>query len=47
VPIIRQVLAARRVPPRTWLLFFDDELSREWIGVCAGAPEPPMPVEEE
>jgi hypothetical protein len=47
VPIIRQVLAARRVPPRTWLQFFDDELSREWIGIYAGAPEPPMPAADE
>jgi hypothetical protein len=46
VPIIRQVLADRRVPQRTWLLFFDDELSREWIGMYAGAPEPPMPADE-
>jgi hypothetical protein len=47
VPIIRQVLAARRVPLRTWLLFFDDELSREWIGIYGQAPEPPMPVAEQ
>ena len=45
VPIIRQVLAEHRVPLRTWLLFFDDELSREWIGIYAGAPEPPMPAD--
>jgi hypothetical protein len=47
VPIIRKVLADHRVPLRTWLLFFDDELSREWIGIYANTPEPPMPVEEE
>jgi hypothetical protein len=28
-------------------LFFDDELSREWIGIYAGAPEPPMPAAEQ
>ncbi|MCI0360514.1 MAG: hypothetical protein L0211_18710 [Planctomycetaceae bacterium] len=47
VPIIRRVLAERRVPVRTWLLFFDDELSREWIGIHAATPEPPMPAVEE
>jgi hypothetical protein len=47
IPIIRQVLSARRVPLRAWLLFFDDELSHEWIGIYAQTPEPPMPVEEE
>jgi hypothetical protein len=46
VPVIRQVLAARRVPLRSWLLFFDDELSREWVGIYATTPEPPLPVEE-
>lgn len=46
VPIIRQVLAARRAPLRSWLLFFDDELSREWVGIYATTPEPPLPVEE-
>jgi hypothetical protein len=45
VPIIRQVLAAGRAPLRTWLLFLDDELSREWIGIYAGTTEPPMPAE--
>jgi hypothetical protein len=46
VPIIRQVLGQRRAPARSWLLFFDDELAREWIGVYANTPEPPMPAEE-
>lgn len=43
IPIIRQVLAAHRAPLRSWLLFFDDELSREWVGVYQQTPEPPMP----
>jgi hypothetical protein len=46
VPIIRRVLTERRAPVRTWLLFFDDELSREWIGIYASTPAPPMPAEE-
>src|SRR5262245_30961034 len=47
VPIIRRVLSERRVPLRTWLLFLDDELSREWIGTYAQTPEPQMPAVEE
>jgi hypothetical protein len=47
VPIIRQVLSSRRVPLRSWLLFFDDEFSREWIGIYAQTPEPPMSVDDE
>ena len=43
VPIIRQILAARRAPLRTWLLFLDDDLSREWVGLYAQTPEPPFP----
>ena len=47
IPIIRQVLADRRAPLRTWLLFLDDELSREWVGLYAQTPEPPAPPPEE
>jgi hypothetical protein len=46
IPIVRQVLAACRVPLRTWLLFLDDELSREWVGIYAQTPAPPAPPEE-
>jgi hypothetical protein len=47
IPIIRQVLASLRAPLRSWLLFFDDELSREWVGIYATTPEPPLPAEDE
>ncbi|HEX5105832.1 MAG TPA: hypothetical protein VFV87_18570 [Pirellulaceae bacterium] len=47
VPIIRQVLAHHQAPLRSWLLFFDDELAREWVGVYQHTPEPPLPAEEE
>jgi hypothetical protein len=47
IPIIRQVLAHGRAPLRSWLLFFDDELAHEWVGVYPQSPEPPLPVEEE
>ena len=46
IPIIRQVLASQRAPLRSWLLFFDDELSHEWVGIYATTPEPPLPAEE-
>jgi hypothetical protein len=47
IPIIRQVLASCRAPLRSWLLFFDDELAREWVGVYQQTPEPPLATEEE
>jgi hypothetical protein len=47
VPIIRQCLAQGGAPLRSWLLFFDDELAREWVGVYPETPEPPLPPEDE
>ena len=47
VPIIRQVLAQGRAPLRSWLLFLDDDLAHEWVGVYPQTPEPPLPPEEE
>jgi hypothetical protein len=47
IPILRQVLASCRAPLRSWLLFFDDDLSREWVGIYAQTPAPPMPPEEQ
>jgi hypothetical protein len=46
IPIIRQVLASKRAPLRSWLMFFDDELSHEWVGIYATTPEPPLPATE-
>jgi hypothetical protein len=45
VPLIRQVLAQRRAPVRTWLLFFDTQFEKEWLGVHPQTPPPPV-VEE-
>jgi hypothetical protein len=42
IPLVRHVLLDGGVPKRTWLLFFDDELAHEWIGIHADAPEPPL-----
>jgi hypothetical protein len=47
VPIIQQVLAQHQAPQRSWLLFFDDELAREWVGVYQQTPGPLLPAEEE
>lgn len=39
--LIRPVLRRRKVPARTWLLFFDEELSDEWIAMGEGGGRPP------
>jgi hypothetical protein len=41
IPVIRDVLRAGRVPKRSWLQFFDDDLAEEWIGVWDDSPAPP------
>lgn len=43
IPLIRQVLAAARVPNSTWLQFLDFDLCDEWIGVYSDTPPPPRP----
>lgn len=45
VPVIRKVLTRLQVPPRSWLLFHDDDLSAEWIGLHPETPPPPEPLE--
>jgi hypothetical protein len=44
IPIIRRVLRAGKMPQRSWLLFFDEELSAEWVGVWDETPPPPAPA---
>jgi hypothetical protein len=46
VPLIRQVLAQQRAPLRTWLLFFDSQFEKEWLGVYPQTPPPPQPEPE-
>ena len=46
IPIIRQIMTEQRAPLRSWLLFFDDELSREWVGIYPHGPPPPMRAED-
>jgi hypothetical protein len=42
IQVIREILQRGNIPRRTWLLFFDDELAREWIGIYDDTPAPPM-----
>ena len=39
---VRDVLLQNGVPKRTWIQFFDDTLSHEWIGIHDDAPPPPQ-----
>jgi hypothetical protein len=41
VEALRPVLRQRKAPLRSWLLFFDDHLSDEWIPIWDEAPAPP------
>jgi len=41
-PIIRQTLAEQQAPPRSWLLFHDDDMAAEWIGIYGQTPPPPQ-----
>lgn len=41
IPLIREVLRSGRAPRRTWLLFFDDALRDEWVGIWEDTPQPP------
>jgi hypothetical protein len=38
---VADVLGRGGVNPRTWILFFDDVLSGEWIGLPPDTPPPP------
>ena len=41
LPILKRVLRGGDIPNRTWLLFFDDDLSDEWVGIWDDTPPPP------
>lgn len=43
VPLLRKVLTGLQAPPRSWLLFHDDDLAAEWIGMHPETPPPPEP----
>jgi hypothetical protein len=40
---IRRVLQEREVPEQSWVLFYDRDWEREWIGVWDDSPAPPLP----
>lgn len=40
-PALRQILTENKAPPRSWLLFNDDDLSAEWIAMHPETPPPP------
>jgi hypothetical protein len=41
IPVIRETLRRGRVPNRSWLLFYDDTLRSEWVGIWDDTPPPP------
>jgi hypothetical protein len=41
LPLVIKRLREGNVPRRSWILFFDDELGDEWIGVWDDSPAPP------
>jgi hypothetical protein len=41
VAVLREALRRLEVDPRSWILFCDGALSREWVGVWDDAPPPP------
>ena len=42
LPIIKDVMAYEHMPERSWLLFWDIEWSKEWVGMFATTPAPLM-----
>jgi hypothetical protein len=41
----RRRLRAGKVPKRSWVLFFDSDLSAEWVGIYDDTPPPPMALD--
>lgn len=46
IPLIRKRLQEGKAPLRSWIQFFDSDLSAEWVGIYDETPPPPM-VEQE
>ncbi|MFT7642765.1 MAG: hypothetical protein ACI9G1_004523 [Pirellulaceae bacterium] len=42
IPPIRELLLRHGVDRSSWLLFFDDHLAEEWIGIYEDTPEPAL-----
>lgn len=48
IAVVRNVLSQGAVPKRSWILFYDSVLAKEWVGIYDDSPEPPMePGEDE
>ena len=47
VPLVREVLSQLQAPLRSWLLFHDDDLAAEWVGIHPQSPAPPSEEENE
>jgi hypothetical protein len=45
IPVIRDTLQAAGAPARSWLMFYDNDLIDEWVGIHPHTPPPPEPVE--
>lgn len=43
IQAVRHCLREGQVPARSWILFCDDDLAGEWIGIHNDAPPPPLP----
>lgn len=48
VEVVKRVLRAGNIVKRTWILFFDTDLQRKWIGIWDDTPSPCLadPVDE-
>lgn len=47
VPLVRETVAKLQAPPRSWLLFHDDDLAAEWVGINSQTPPPPAEMGDE
>jgi hypothetical protein len=45
IPLIQQRMQAGKLPRRSWLQFYDTDLSAEWVGIYHDTPPPPMQEE--
>jgi hypothetical protein len=43
IATVRERLQQGNVPKRSWIIFYDDYLSAEWVGIYDDSPPPPMP----
>lgn len=46
IEAIRDRLRAGRIPHRTWIQFFDEDLAAEWVGIYEDTPPPILTIDE-